>query len=205
VLFFPDPPTPPKKPSLGTVRSLVTRRSVLVPSLLQMLVHVADFAATFTFVPIIARQHGASDLVVSALLSLNLATGLLGNSVSSRLTRRTGAHWTSMTGVLLIAFGVGGAAIAPNLGFVFFFQLCIGLGFGLIYPLCMGLSIRQVPENERNTAMGLHQSFYSIGMFTGPWLSGQLAVIVGIPTMFAIIAALVLVLGTLWSMALRRV
>jgi len=204
IAIFPDPSTPPKNPSLGTVWSLATRRSVLLPSLIQMLVHLADFAATFTFIPIVARQQGASDLVVSALLSLNLVIGLLGNSVSSRLSHRMGPHWTSAAGIILIAFGVGGAAIAPSLGFLFFFQLCIGLGFGLIYPLCMGLSIHRVQENERNTAMGLHQSFYSVGMFTGPWLSGRLASWIGIPAMFGVIAALVLVPGITWSLALRK-
>jgi len=189
---------------ITSVWSLATRRSVLVPSLIQMLLHLADFAATFTFIPIAARQHGASDLVVSALLSLHLTIGLLGNSLSPRLTHRMGAHWTSAGGIALVAFGVGGAAAAPSLGFLIFFQLCIGLGFGLIYPLCMGLSIQGVQENERNTAMGLHQSFYSVGMFAGPWLSGQLASRIGIPAMFGVVAALVLVLGTAWSLALRK-
>ena len=68
----------------------------------------------------------------------------------------------------------------------------------------MGLSIRDVGEAERTTAMGLHQSVYSIGMFTGPWLSGILAASLGIPAMFLITGIASLALGQLGIWVLFR-
>jgi MFS family permease len=59
----------------------------------------------------------------------------------------------------------------------------------------MGMSIEYVSDAERATAMGLHQSVYAIGMFAGPWLSGILAVKMGIQPMFGVTAFGVLVLG----------
>jgi DHA1 family multidrug resistance protein-like MFS transporter len=59
----------------------------------------------------------------------------------------------------------------------------------------MGLSIQQVADAERTTAMGLHQAVYAIGMFGGPWLSGLLADAMGIRSTFGMTAFLCLVLG----------
>jgi predicted MFS family arabinose efflux permease len=56
----------------------------------------------------------------------------------------------------------------------------------------MGLSIRDVADAQRTTAMGLHQSVYSIGMFAGPWLSGLLADAMGIRPMLGVTAAVCL-------------
>jgi predicted MFS family arabinose efflux permease len=66
---------------------------------------------------------------------------------------------------------------------------------GVLYPLLMGMSIQQVADEQRTTAMGVHQSVYALGMFAGPWLSGILADRIGIQPMFMITAAGVLVLG----------
>jgi MFS family permease len=59
----------------------------------------------------------------------------------------------------------------------------------------MGMSIANVNEGQRSTAMGLHQAVYGLGMFAGPWLSGLLAAPLGLQPMFAVTAAVVLGLG----------
>ncbi|MEW6179092.1 MAG: MFS transporter [Chloroflexota bacterium] len=196
ILFFlPEKPTPRRKPSLSGLKALATRREVMLPSLLQALTHTADFAATFTFIPILARQKGASDVVISTLLSLNLLIGLAGNSLAAALAQRFGQRSMVLLSFALLGGGMLAAAWAPTLAFVFLFQFCIGLGFGIGYPLLMGLSINRVDAAERTTAMGLHQSVYSLGMFLGPWLSGMLAAALNIPLMFVIIGALILITG----------
>ncbi|GIV63428.1 MAG: multidrug resistance protein [Bellilinea sp.] len=195
LLFLPETPTPPRKPSLTALRQLASRREVMLPSLLQALTHTADFAATFTFIPILARQKGASDVVISGLLSLNLLIGLAGNSLATVLAQRFGQQRMVALSFALLGGGLLGAAWAPSLIFVFVFQFCIGLGFGIGYPLLMGLSINRVDTAERTTAMGLHQSVYSLGMFLGPWLSGVLAAALNIPLMFLVIGLLILTTG----------
>jgi MFS family permease len=59
----------------------------------------------------------------------------------------------------------------------------------------MGMSIENVVEANRTTAMGLHQAVYAIGMFAGPGLSGVLADAIGIQPMFGVTAFGCLALG----------
>ena len=68
----------------------------------------------------------------------------------------------------------------------------------------MGMSIENVAEAERTTAMGLHQAVYAIGMFAGPWLSGILAVTIGIQPMFWATASACLVLSFVLARLLGR-
>jgi MFS family permease len=87
---------------------------------------------------------------------------------------------------------------------VFLTQFLVSLSVGTGYPIFMSLSVKNVDPSERTSAMGLHQSVYSAGMFGGPWLSGILASQVGMPAMFAGTAALTLVLSLAGIASLRN-
>jgi MFS family permease len=197
---------PPRQPSVGTIGSLITRRDVLLPSLLAALNQYANWTATFGFMPILARQLGATDVIQSALVSMNIGVVTLGNLVATTIVSRAGARHLVYLSFVLLSIGIGGAALAPSLSLLFASQFCIGLGQGIGYPVLMGLSIRYVADAERATAMGLHQAIYAVGMFCGPWLSGRLADIMGIRPTFGGTAFVCLVLGlfaTRWLTAKR--
>lgn len=195
MLFLPDRARPRKKPVFRALLALGARRDILLPSIVQALLHTGDFAATFTFIPIIARLRGASDVTISLLLSLDMGISILGNLASRRLVPHVGPRAVSYLSISAMALGVGGAALAASIPAIFACQVLIGAGFGLGYPLFMGMSIDRVSASEQNTAMGYHQSIYSLGMFAGPWLSGVLAKALGIPLMFGLIAAVVFLCG----------
>jgi MFS family permease len=188
---------PPKRPSLSGIAQVISRRDVLIPSLLSAVGQYANWAATFGFVPILAKQLGATDIALSILLSLNLGVYTLGNLLATSISVRIGARKLVYIGFALLAIGMGGAALVPSLALIFVMQFAIGLGQGISYPVLMGMSIRHVPDGERTTAMGLHQSVYAIGMFAGPALSGVLADAVGIRPMFGITAGVCLFLGVM--------
>jgi len=57
------------------------------------------------------------------------------------------------------------------------------------------MSIEHVADDERTTAMGLHQAVYAIGMFSGPSLSGILSDAMGIQPMFGVTAVACLAVG----------
>ncbi len=82
------------------------------------------------------------------------------------------------------------AALGPNLGYLYTSTILMGLANGLLFPILVGLSIQYVDGSRRATAMGIHQSVYAIGMFTGPWAAGLIADALGIRPMFAIMAAI---------------
>ena len=203
LLLLPEKRHPPQKPSLRKLGALFIRRDVLLPSLLSVVLHYGDWTASFTFTPILAAQLGASNVLLSLLASLNLGMVLLGNAFSTAMSHRLGSKNLIVICFLMQALGMAGAALAPSLIVVFLAQCAIGFAFGVGYPVLMGLSIEKVDHLEQNSAMGLHQSVYALGMFAGPWLSGILAKAIGIQPMFGIVGGGILVLGLLGQRALK--
>jgi MFS family permease len=191
----PQPRRPPQRPSLAGIGRLVSRRDILLPSLLAAVSQYANWAATFGFIPILARQLGATDVTLSLLVSLHIGVVVAGNLAATALVARAGARRLVYASFLLLCGSLGLAALAPSLEVVFVAQFWLGLSQGLGYPVLMGLSIRHVAHANRTTAMGLHQAVYAIGMFSGPWLSGVLAEAVGIQPMFGWTGLACLVLG----------
>jgi len=179
---------PRKQPSLRSVGTLITRRDVLVPSWLQAVSVYATWAVPLSFLLLLADQLGASDVAQSMLVSLYIGVELLGSMVAAVLSKRFGARRLVYAGFALLTVGIVMAAVAPALPVLFASQFLIGLSLGTCYPVLMGLSIRDVADAERATAMGLHQSVYAVGMFAGPWLSGILADAVGLRPMLGITA-----------------
>jgi MFS family permease len=186
---------PSRQPSFKGIGALITRRDVLLPSLLAAVSQYANWASTFGFLPILARQLGATDVTQSALVSSNLVVVALGNLAATAIVNRIGARWLVYVSFALTSAGLVGAALAPSLALLFVAQVCIGLSQGIGYPVLMGMSIQYVAEAERTTAMGLHQAVYAIGMFGGPWLGGILAGEMGIQPMFGVTAFACLTIG----------
>ncbi len=204
IAFYPEKRLSSRPPTIRGLASVFLRREVLVPSLLSVLLHYADWTTTFSFIPILARQYGANDYFLSGLTSGNLLVVFLGNLVISTWGHRLPLRRLVMVGFGLVGIGLIGAATANSLVVLVVAQLAIGLAYGITYPTLMGASIRYVNENERNSAMGLHQSVYAGGMFAGPWLSGILASYIGIQPMFGITTAVLLILSILGIRSLRR-
>lgn len=194
----------PRRPSLSGIGRLITRRDVLLPALISATGQYIAWSTTFGFLPLLASNLGASGEINSILVSLNLAVGIAGNLLISTLVRRTGVMPLLYASFALMGLGALAAALAPSLAFVFVAQVLIGFGSGINYPLCMGMSIQNVEESERATAMGLHQAVYAIGMFAGPSASGLLARAFGLPAMFAVTAAATLALNLILSRFLKQ-
>ncbi len=199
-----ETPRPVQPPSAASLGRLVTRRDVLLPSLLGAVGQYATWAVPFSFLPIRAAQLGAGDVVQSALVSLHIALVTLGSFATTALVRRSSARRMVAAGFVLLSAGIGCAALAPTLPWVFGAQVCIGLAQGVSYPVLMGMSIENVSDAERTTATGLHQAVYAVGMFAGPWLSGLLADALGIPAMFGVTAVGCLAAGALLLRVLSK-
>jgi MFS family permease len=188
---------PPHRPSPSGISRLVTRRDVLVPSLLAAVSQYANWAITFSFMPLLAERLGATGLTLSLLLSMHIGVVTAMTLVTAAMVARVGTRRLVYVTFLLLSGGIALGALATSLVWVFAAQFCLGMAQGLGYPVLMGLSIRDVDDAERTTAMGLHQAVYAIGMFVGPWLGGILADIVGLRPMFGVTAAACLFGATL--------
>jgi MFS family permease len=193
---------PPQPPTLQSFSRLLTRRDVMLPSLVSMVCQIVTWAISFGFMAVLAQQLGASGVVQSLLVTLHIGISAIGNMVTMRPSRLP-TQRLIYVGFVLMFVGVGIAAFATALWVLFVATLLIGLGWGLGYPVLMGLSIRHVSDAERTTAMGVHQSVYAIGMFVGPALSGFIADLLGLRVMFVVIAAASLAAGIVGTWQLK--
>ncbi len=190
-------------PSFQQVGTLITRRDVLLPALLGVVLQYAVWASTFGFAQNLAQSLGATDVVLSLLMSMNIGLVFVGNLTTSAIVRRIGSRAMLALSFFFIALGLGLLALARGLPMVFAAQILLGLSSGVGYPVLMGLSIRYVDDKHRATAMGLFQSVYAVGMFGGPWISGILADAISIQPMFALTAVVCAVLGLTGTRLLR--
>jgi MFS family permease len=184
-------------PSFQTVKSLLVRPDVMVPSWLGVVSQHIVFGSTYGFVPILAAHMGASNMALSLLMSMNLLIITFGNLGVTRLLKRFPSSRIIFISFIGLGVGLALAGFAQSLLTLFIAQAIIGAANGINYPTLMGLSIEKVDFRERSTAMGIHQSIYAIGMFSGPWLSGLLANKIGIGEMFIFTAAISLVISFL--------
>jgi len=195
---------PRRRPSPGSIGRLIIRRGVLVPSLLAAILQYAVWAISFGFVAILAESLGATSVALSLLVSANIAVMTVMTLITAGIVDRVGARRLAYATFALLSVATVLAAVAPSLALVFVAQLALGVAQGLGYSVLMGLSIRDVDDSERTTAMGLHQAVYAVGMFAGPWLSGLLADAVGLRPMFGLTAAACLVVPLILIRLLPR-
>ncbi len=179
------------------LRDLLKNKTVIYPSLLAIVNQFINFSVTFGFLPMLAGQMGAGDVVKGLLVSVNILALILGNVLVTGVAKRINPVTLMALSFGLFTIGVGGTALAYRLSLLFVLQALLGLAHGIGYPTLIGSTIREVPHNQRATAMGLHQTVYALGMFVGPWLSGHLADLIGVRSTFGIIAGGCLVFSTL--------
>jgi MFS family permease len=198
ILPIREPRYPSQRPSVESIGRLFARRDVLLPSLISMLGLYISAGVTFGFLPVLAKQMGATDIAQSALVTLNIVLAAFGNLIASASSRRISPPKMLYFGWGLVSVGLVFAAFSPVLGFLFAVPIFLGLGGGLSYPILVGMSIQNVDDSERTMAMSVHQSVYAVGMFAGPALSGAIADALGIQLMFGITLSLCLLalLGT---------
>ncbi len=184
-----------QRPSLRDFKRLLKDRDVMLPSIINAICQHATWASTYGFIPIIARQLGATDIMQSVLLSLTLAVIVVGSMIAASLGHYIGNRRLVYLSLIFLFVGVSSAALASSLLLIFVAQFCLGLSWGFGNPVLMGMSIERVADSERATAMGIHQAVYGLGMFSGPWLSGILSDFIGIQPTLGITGILCFLLG----------
>jgi MFS family permease len=206
LLLIPAPERrrPVRAPTTSGIWRLVTRSDVLGPALLNALVHYVVLGVSFGFLPLLARDLGASDQTISLMTVAHLAVITPAVLLLALLLKQYRVRTLVIASFVMLAAGAACAGLADSVPWLFASQMLVGIGYGIGYSILMGMSIEHVEDAERTTAMGLHQSVYAIGMFAGSWLSGILANSLGIRPMFVLTAAGALVFGVLGSVLATR-
>ena len=140
-------------PSFKSVFRLFGRKDVFLPTFLATVCQYAVWATTFGFVPILARDLGASDVTLSMLTSVSLAVLTLGTFFASTLVNRIGTQRMLYASFIILSLGVAGAGLAPSIGALFAVQMLLGLGQGLGTPVMMGV---EHPPRGRSRAQHGH-------------------------------------------------
>jgi MFS family permease len=186
VLLVGEERRPQKEISVARIAKLFTRKDVVLPALISAVVHYTDWGITFGFLPILAQDLGASDVVKSVIISLNIASITVANLLTTFLLKKMRHTLILSAGSFLFFCGIILISFAPSLSWIFGGTITMGFAFGIVYPILLGMSIHQVDRSQRSTAMGIHQSIYALGMWTGPWLTGMIADWTGIRNSFLI-------------------
>ena len=166
-------PTPPK---LADLLGLARNPQLLCASFLAILSQYITFATAFGFTPLFAYGLDVSHFTLGMLGIAGALPGLLVSPLAGTvLPRKFGVRNTIAAGFAMAAIGCVLFIFVSNIWQLFAVQILLSSGVVLAYTLLMGLSIRDIPNERRATAMGFFQAVYGLGMFIGPFVTGWLA------------------------------
>jgi DHA1 family multidrug resistance protein-like MFS transporter len=183
--------------------SVMKEPLLLKASLLSIFAHIILFITMFGFTPSYALTIGVSKNDLGFLVF----SFMIPHALAAILSVRKIAPFIGQWMTLMIGF-LGSVLFTFLIPFVDRFEwLCLtqafnGLALGLTFPLLMGMSIHEIVQEKRATAMGFYQAVYAIGMFLGPFLAGELIESFGLSSGFflaAIIGGIGALLSLLWN------
>ncbi|TVZ76680.1 putative MFS family arabinose efflux permease [Aeribacillus composti] len=152
-------------------------------SALSLAGHGILFMTIFGFTPVYVSKIGFSESVffwvVTSFFIPHAAASLLLAYFPVRKQKQ----------LLLLSFILSGLfhlllPLSNSILWICFMHIFIGFWLGFIFPLLLAMVIQSCQEAYRTTAMGFYQSFYAIGIFTGPMLAGFIADHIGFYEVF---------------------
>ncbi|HCU73798.1 MAG TPA: hypothetical protein DGO43_08315 [Chloroflexi bacterium] len=178
----------PQRMSIRRFTHVLSIRTLLVASGIAALAQFVMWSLNIGFVPIFAHTLGASKADLGTLTTITFLSYGLSSLIAPRLSNRFGTLNTIVAGSLFTAITIvilPGVATVPAL---IALQAVNGVARGTVFPLLMGISIQNVSEHERASAMGIFQSIYALGMFAGPATAGLIADAIGLAGLFFVIS-----------------
>jgi len=165
-------------------------RGVLAPSLAQYSVIVGTGAA-FSFIPLLGISRGVANpgLYFTALAISSIVARLL----TGRLADRRGRFAAIVPGMIVTAVGMYIVSSAASAEAFILAGVAVGIGFATAQPALQALAIDLAGPAEQGTAMATFWAFTDFGVITGSFVSGQIAAVSGLGTVFVVSAVMPLV------------
>ena len=184
-----------KEPSISRTGTTKLPKSKLLysASSLMAAVFFMVFSTAYTLTPIYVDSALAVSKTVQGLLLMTYLVAFVVVVLNSfRLTDTYGVIPIVISGIALTGIS---SFLTPfsNLMLLFFCEFLLGVGLGLTWGSLMALSVCRVAPELRFSAMGIFQSIYAVGMFTGPAISSQVAQHWGLASAFYLNAFVALV------------
>ena len=162
-----------KAPGIAELFSVVRNRQLLYVSFLAVLTQYINFATTFGFTPLVAVNLGAANYQLGLLGVAAMLSGLIvAPFAGTLLPKHLGIKWQLVIGFSLAGLACIATPFARSIWQLFFIQAVNNVGMVTVYTLLTGLSIRDIANEYRATAMGFFQAVFGLGIFLGPFVMG---------------------------------
>ena len=142
------------------------------------------FSTIYGFIPIYLEELGSSETMIGFTIAFSLGASLYGAFLLPKLNNQFSYKNVICATWLLMIVTTFITPIVNNVMLIILLQFFCGIGRGIMTALLMSLVIKQSNMENKSTAMGIYQSLYSVGMFTGPFLSGIIAAITKVESIF---------------------
>lgn len=169
----------------------VARQRLLVcASSMALLLQAVQFATIYGFTPVYAAGIGATRESLANLALISSIPTIAANYLSGKwFVKRIGDAATSAIGFALMAVFTIAIPFTGTLAGLYATQLFAGFGRGMALPVLMALSIRDVSDDARATAMGVFQAVYGVGMVLGPLVAGIVGDLANLNSSFVVMGA----------------
>lgn len=160
---------------VSTLLNTFRNPGVLIAAGFAIILQMVCQGTVFSFTSTVAQMLGASAFEIGVNTSLfTVVQVFAGTWIGRHFVKNAGDTKAVMSGFFFMSLSCGLVAVAPNVWVMFLAQISGGIGNIILMSLLMAMAIRQVPVENKSTAMGLFQALYSIGMTAGPMLLGAI-------------------------------
>ena len=156
------------------------------------------FSTIYGFIPIYLEKLDSSETIIGFTISFSLAASLYGAFLLPKLNHRLSYKIVICGTWLLMILTTISTPITNHIWLIIILQFFCGIGRGVMTALLMSLVIKQSSIENKSTSMGIYQSLYSVGMFAGPFMSGIVASLTSVESIFYL-AASICIIGMLIS------
>lgn len=182
--------------SFNIVKEQIRDKYIWILGILAIVSMMVPYSTRDTFTPIIASELGAGAITITILSNIHMIANGIGASLSGTFFyKKLGLIKTAILGAIGQGIVCMIIPFAPNLEILVILQCIAGFTFGLNFTVLTSLSVEGIKEDKQSTRMGLFQSIYSIGMFFGPVIMGNLVENTSILVGFLIIGIISIISG----------
>ena len=161
---------------LSEAPAIMRNLQLLMAAVMASLAQLIAYGGLFGFVPVAAKNLGASNFELGLLPTLSSAPSIVASVLAGGwFVRRLGLRRSICLGFLLMGAATAVIPALDNLLQLYVSQMIGGFGRGLVFPLLMSFSVATMAPGAKATAMGVFQSLYAVGMFAGPVVVGVMA------------------------------
>jgi predicted MFS family arabinose efflux permease len=173
----------------------------LWPSMLVAGLLGAGFAAIFQYAPILAERRGT---VSAGAIYLAYGLGIIATRLAGgRFLDRLGIGPVVILAALLMALGLGIAAVAGDPALLLAAALLIAVGSGLSHPALLAHHAALLPAAPGQASAAFYVGF-DLGIGLGSWLFGLALQAAGVAGLYGLAAALTLAAAPLAAAVARQ-